>query len=120
MDATALIDRYCAVWNEPDAVQRHALLAAVWGDGASYTDPSVFAGAGAALLAHIAAVRVQRPGAQVQRTSAVDVHHGVARFAWHVALPDGSTLPEGLDIALLSTDGTRIDRIVGFFGPLRR
>jgi hypothetical protein len=80
----------------------------------------VQAGDVTALLAHIAAVRARRPGAQVQRTSAVDVHHGVARFAWHVALPDGSTLPEGLDIALLSADGTRIERIFGFFGPLRR
>jgi hypothetical protein len=119
MDPTALIDRYCAVWNEPDAARRHALLAEVWGDGASYTDPT-FAGDGAALLAHIAALRARRPGTRVLRTSAVDVHHDVARFAWHLVLPDGSTLPEGIDIVLLSADGTRIERIIGFFGPLPR
>jgi hypothetical protein len=50
----------------------------------------------------------------------VDVHHGIARFAWHVVQADGTCLPEGLDIAELSPDGTRIRRIVGFFGPLRR
>jgi hypothetical protein len=55
----------------------------------------------------------------VLRTSAVDVHHGVARFAWHVIQADGTSLPDGLDIAELSADGKRIRRIVGFFGPLR-
>lgn len=52
------------------------------------------------------------------RASAVDVHHGLARFAWHVVQADGTALPEGLDIAELSSDGRQIGRIVGFFGPL--
>ena len=50
---------------------------------------------------------------------AVDLHHGVARFAWQMVLADGRRLPEGLDIAHLSTDGTRIASIVGFFGALK-
>ena len=45
---------------------------------------------------------------------------GVARFAWHVVRTDGTALPEGIDIAFVSTDGSRIDRIVGFFGPIAR
>ena len=55
----------------------------------------------------------------VERTSRVDLHHGVARFAWQMVLADGRRLPEGLDIAHLSTDGTRIASIVGFFGALK-
>jgi hypothetical protein len=51
------------------------------------------------------------------RTSAVDCHHGVARFAWHVAQADGTVLLEGIDIAFLSPDGSRIERIIGFFEP---
>ena len=43
----------------------------------------------------------RRPGARVLRTSGVDAHHHLARFAWHVVLADG-----------------RIRRIIGFFGPL--
>ncbi len=46
------------------------------------------------------------------RTSAVDVHHGIARFAWRLTLPDGSSLPEGLDIAFLDPDQRRISRII--------
>jgi hypothetical protein len=115
-----LIDRYCAVWNEPEPAVRAALLAAVWAEGATYTDPSVQAASAGELLAHIEKVRARRPGAQVLRTSAVDLHHGVARFAWHVVQADGSALPEGLDVAELTPEGHRIRRIVGFFGPLKR
>ncbi len=118
MDVTALIDRYCDVWNEPDPGRRAALLEAVWAPGASYTDPSVHAAGGDELLAHIAKVRGRRPGAKVLRTSAVDAHHGLARFAWHVVQADGVALPDGLDIAFISGDGARIERIIGFFGPL--
>ena len=117
---TELIDRYCEVWTESRANRRAELLASVWGATATYTDPSVHAANAEDLLAHIATVHARRPGSKVLRTSRVDVHHGVARFAWHVVQADGSTLPEGLDIAFLSPDGARIDRIIGFFAPLTR
>lgn len=116
---TALIDRYCEAWSDPDAGRRAALLAAVWAPDATYTDPRVHATGAAELLAHIEKILAQRPGAKVVRTSAVDAHHGIARFSWHVVLADGSALPDGIDIAELSPDGRRIRRIVGFFGPLR-
>jgi hypothetical protein len=114
-----LIDRYCEAWQEMDAARRRDLLAAVWADGATYTDPSVHARGVEELLAHIARVVARRPGAKVVRTSAVDAHHGVARFAWQLVQADGTRLPEGLDIAWFSSDGRRIERILGFFGPLR-
>ena len=119
MDASILIDRHCEVWSDPDAAHRAELLASVWAPHGTYTDPSVHAGDAAALLSHIAKVQARRPGARVLRTSQVDVHHGIARFAWHVVQDDGTTLPEGIDIAFLAADGTTIERIIGFFGPLR-
>ena len=120
MDASELIDRYCQVWSEPNAANREEMLASVWAANATYTDPSVHAESGAALLSHIAKIQARRPGAKVLRTSRVDVHHGIARFAWHVVQADGTALPEGLDLAFLTPDGTRIERIIGFFGPLLR
>lgn len=118
MNVTELVDRYCRVWNEADPSVREDLLTSVWANNATYTDPSVHAAKAQELLAHIAAVRARRPGATVQRTSAIDIHHGVARFAWRIAQADGTVLPEGIDIAFLSPDGSRIERIVGFFGPI--
>ena len=114
-----VIDRYCEVWNEPSAGQRAELLAQVWAPDATYTDPSVHTTTPDELLTHIENVRARRPGSRVLRTSAIDFHHGVARFSWHVVQRDGAALPEGLDIAEFSSDGKRIQRIVGFFGPLR-
>lgn len=118
MDVSALIDAYCDVWSEPDAARRASMLESVWEPGAAYTDPRVHAVGADELLAHIAGVQAKRPGARVLRTSAVDLHHHLARFAWHVVLQDGTALPEGLDVAFLTADPTRIERVVGFFGAL--
>ncbi len=120
MDTSHLIDSYCQIWSEPDAERRTELLASVWAAGATYTDPSVHAASAEELLVHIGRVQARRPGAKVLRTSGVDQHHGIARFAWHVVQADGIALPQGLDIVYLTPDGTRIERIVGFFGPLPR
>ena len=118
-DIEALVDRYCLAWSDPDPARRRTRLAQVLAAGATYTDPRVHADSLDALAAHIDRVLAQRPGASVLRTSAVDLHHGMARFAWHVVQADGTTLPEGLDVVWLTDDGTRLARIVGFFGPLR-
>lgn len=120
MDIAILIDRYCEAWSAPDPARRGELLASVWASNATYTDPTVHAANADELLAHIARVQARRPGARVVRTSVVEVHHGAARFAWQVVQADGTALPEGLDIAFLSPDGARIERILGFFGPLPR
>lgn len=112
-----LIDTYCRVWSDPNPESRERLLRSVWADGATYTDPRVNALGASHLLIHIATVQAQRPGAKVERTSRIDEHHHMGRFHWHVKLPDGSTLPQGIDFFELAGDG-RIARIVGFFGPL--
>ena len=112
-----LIDTYCAAWSEPDPARRRKLLGTVWAEGATYTDPTVHVAGLENLLAHIDSVLAQRPGATIQRSSAIDAHHDVARFAWRLVLADGAALPEGLDLVDFAEDG-RIRRIVGFFGPL--
>ena len=119
-DLEGLIDRYCLAWSDPDPVRRAALVEEVWAPDATYTDPTVHARGAAELVAHIGRVVARRPGARVVRTSNVDLHHGIVRFAWHLVQADGTALPDGLDVAELTPDGTRISRIVGFFGPLRQ
>ena len=114
-----IIDTYCAAWNELDPSRRRSILSSVWAPGATYTDPSVHAVGAEELLAHIAGAIARRPGAKVVRTSAVDAHHRLVRFAWRIVQADGSMLPEGIDFAEISTAG-QIQRIMGFFGPLTR
>ncbi|TIS95404.1 hypothetical protein [Mesorhizobium sp.] len=120
MPLTLLIDSYCAAWSDENAEKRRALLLPIWSDGATYTDPTVHAAGVEELLAHIASVLAKHPDARILRTSDVDVHHGIARFAWKFVMPDGSSFPEGLDIAFLDPSQKRITRIIGFFGPLVR
>jgi hypothetical protein len=119
MDATNLIDLYCSVWSEPDAERRAQLLAAVWATGATYTDPSANVRGAPELLVHIAKVQAKRPGSRVIRKSKVDHHHNIARFSWQAIEANGNALPEGLDLAFITDDGQKIERIVGFFGPLK-
>ena len=120
MSLTLIIDAYCAAWSKEDAAQRRALLLQIWSDDATYTDPTIHAAGAEELLAHIARIQTKHPGARILRTSDVDVHHGIARFAWRFVMPDGSSFPEGLDIAFLNSSQKRITRIIGFFGPLVR
>lgn len=120
MSISFLIDQYCQVWTEPSAARRTELLSAIWAKDATYTDPTVHTQGAAQLLAHIVKVQSRRPGAKVMRTSQIDFHHNYARFAWHVVNADGTTLPEGLDLAFFTADGAKIQQIIGFFGPLKR
>jgi len=118
MSLMHLIDTYCASWSTENSEQRRALLLPILSDGATYTDPTVHAIGAEELLIHIAEIQGKHPGASIVRTSKVDVHHGIARFAWKFVMPDGSSLPEGLDIAFLDAEQVRITRIIGFFGSL--
>jgi hypothetical protein len=115
MDLPALIDTYCAAWNDPEPAARARLLARAMTPDAAYTDPTVHAASRAELLAHIERVREKRPGARVLRQGAVDEHHHVARFHWQVSGADGALLREGIDIVTLSADRAQLTAVIGFF-----
>lgn len=119
MELTSLIDAYCQVWSDPDEAERAERLQRVWSPSATYTDPMVHVEGPTDLLAHIAKVAAHWPGSRILRTSDVDQHHGVARFAWRIVDAGGNALLEGIDIAFISADGTKIERIVGFFGTVK-
>lgn len=117
--STAVVDLYCSAWNETDIAARTALLARAVTADVTYIDPTVSLRGTDALAAHIGAVFTRYPGSTIVRTSAVDAHHGLARFLWRKVLADGSALPEGIDIVEFAADG-RLSRIIGFFGPAKR
>jgi len=113
-----IIDLYAAAWGEADADRRLDMLRQTLAPDATYTDPTVHAAGLEALNRHITGVLAKRPGARVVRTSAVDAHHDMARFTWHVELADGTTRPPGIDFVDVDPASCRMTRIIGFFGPL--
>lgn len=117
-DVEALVDRYCDGWSASDPEERGRILRSVLDADVMYCDPRCQPLALAALLRHVDQVHASRPGTRILRISHVDMHHGIARFAWHMRLTDGRTLPESLDVIELVGDRSRILRITGFFGPL--
>jgi len=108
---------YAAAWDEPDRERRKALLEASISADAVYVDPTVETRGVAALFEHIDTVRQRFPGTHLELTSAVDAHHGLARFGWRRVLADGTARPDSIDIVEVAADG-RLKRIIGFFGPL--
>ncbi|MFI9504615.1 hypothetical protein [Nocardia sp. NPDC052566] len=61
--------------------------------------------------------RSTTPALQRLSAIAIDTHHNLARFAWRAAPTDGTPPTDGLDLVEFTPDG-RIQRIIGFFGPL--
>ena len=114
---TTVIDRYFEMWNTEDETARAAVVAEAWASDGRYRDPLLEADGHDELVAMVATVHAHYPGQRFRRTSGVDVHHDVARFAWELAAPDGAVTVAGIDVAELGDDG-KLRRITGFFGEL--
>jgi SnoaL-like domain len=112
-----LITLYTSAWSEPDRVLRQQLLARVWAEDGTYTDPTAHVTGRKELVDHIGGFFKQFPGAHFVVTSGIDAHHQGLRFTWRMVLADGTVHVEGIDFGELSPDG-KLHRIVGFFGPL--
>lgn len=118
MDETAIVDRYCAAWNEPDADKRFAMLLEITTPDVRYVDPTVDLSGRNALNAHIDVVSARYPGSVILRTTEVDHHNRYARFGWKKVLSDGSSLADSIDVAEFGDD-RKLRLVVGFFGPLK-
>jgi hypothetical protein len=112
-----LIDVYCSAWCEPDSARRAAIIHEIWDEEGTYTDPTAHVVGRDQLNDHIGGVLAHYVGGRVVRTSVIDAHHNVVRFTWKMVLPDGKSLPEGVDFGEVTSEG-KVRRIVGFFGPL--
>ena len=114
----ALVDAYCASWRVADAAARGPAMAAAMTADMHYCDPTIDVRGLDELSGHVGRLLQRFPNAEVVRTSNVDAHHGMARFAWRMVLDASQPPVSGIDVVTLSEDGTRIRAIVGFFGPL--
>ncbi|MDO3703211.1 nuclear transport factor 2 family protein [Micromonospora sp. C28SCA-DRY-2] len=112
-DITDLVQRYLAAWNETDAAARQAVLREVFADDAVYTDPLVSVRGRDGLDATIAAVQGQFGGLVFSLGGAVDTHHDIARFTWHLGPEGAEPVVVGFDVAVIGADG-RISQVLGF------
>ena len=96
-----LAERYLAAWNETDPAARRRAVDALYAGDARYVDPLVDVHGPAAVDATIAAVQAQFPGCVLRLAGAVDGHHDVVRFTWHL-VPAGA--PEGADPVVIGSD----------------
>jgi hypothetical protein len=112
-----VIEAYGAAWGAADESSCRSVLEKAWADGGEYCDPMSRVKGRDAMVAHIAGFADRFPGHSIVLTSGVDAHDDFARFGWEMLGPDGGQVAEGVDFATFGSDG-RIERIVGFFGPL--
>ena len=109
-----VVDRYIAVWNEPDADARRRAVAGLWTEDGTYTDPLVAAEGRREIEGVISGAREQFPGHVFKLMGEVDAHHDVARFRWGL-VPDGGgeSVVVGFDVAVVTDDG-RVRNVYGF------
>jgi SnoaL-like domain len=112
-DVNRVIQRYIDTWNETDAIRRRALVAEVFSEDASYTDPLAAVRGHDGIDQLVGAAQAQFPGLAFTLGGPIDAHHDQARFAWHLGAPGGAEpLVIGFDVAVLN-DG-RLREVYGF------
>lgn len=108
-NATDLVNRYVAMWNEPDAEHRRRAIASLWADDAAHFTPSLEARGFQALEARVAGAYEKwvKDGGFVFRSSGnAEGHHGVVRFNWEmVPSTGGPAAAAGFDFLVLDDRG---------------
>jgi hypothetical protein len=111
------IDAHLEAYAMADTDRRNALVAANWNVAGELLDPPLEGHGRAEISALADVVLTHYAEHRFVRTTAVDSHHGFARYGWDLVAPDGTVAVNGIDIAQFDSAG-KLLRIVGFFGPL--
>jgi hypothetical protein len=112
-----LIDTHLTAYADPDATRRATVVQRIWAAGGQLIDPPLAASGHAGILRQAEQLLAQFPGHRFVRSSGIDSHHGMARYAWQLIDPAGAAVLEGVDIAQIDAQG-RLAQVTGFFGPL--
>ncbi len=100
-----------------DADRRGNLIEAAWSCDGELFDPPLEGRGHAEISALADVVLTHYAGHRFVRTTAVDSHHGFARYGWNLTGPDGTVAVSGIDVVQFD-DAGKLLRVVGFFGPL--
>jgi SnoaL-like domain len=111
-DATQLVERYLATFNETDTDRRRALIETLYTTQGTYTDPNVDLSGPAQIDGFVAQTQEMFPGYTFTLGGTVDAHHNQARFQWHSGPAEEPDRYVGFDV-IVSDDG-RIRSVYGF------
>jgi len=109
MDANEFVERYIAVWNEPDERVRRARVAELWAqDGAHFTNTSETRGH-EAIAERISRAFDRFVGSgqfRFRALNGVDAHHDTLKFYWAMVPQDGGMASAvGSDFIVLDGEG---------------
>jgi uncharacterized protein YndB with AHSA1/START domain len=114
-DVAGVVDRYFALWAEPDPSIRREGLAAVTAHAVILHDAFSCTSGLDDLSAHLSAAQAHMPGVKMKRVGDVRQCQGTALVDWAAEGPDGVSRGSGTNVFDLAPDG-RIARVVGFWG----
>jgi hypothetical protein len=115
-NASEIVDRYLAAWNEGDGKRRRDLIGETFAEKATYRDPAQAGDGRDGIDKMIASAQARFAGMQFGRIGDVDGHNGCVRFRWSLAPAGGEPIVEGTDFATI-VDG-RFDKVTGVFDKL--
>jgi hypothetical protein len=108
-DLQSFVQDYIAVWNEPDAERRRALIRTLWQEDADHLARTIEAHGHAGIEQRVATAYekwVKEKGNVFRLRDGVDGHHGTVKLRWEM-LPasGGEVISIGLDVLVLGGDG---------------
>lgn len=112
--AEAAVDRYFALWSEPDQARRLAALETLASADLLFRDRFGVTATIEDLAAHIGAAQHHMPGLKVERDGQLQQCQGTGVADWVARTPDGSTAARGRNVFDFSPDG-RLSRVVGLW-----
>lgn len=112
--AESAVDRFLAVWNEPDAAHRRTELGLLAAPELVFHDRFSATAGVDDLVAHIGAAQVHLPGIRLEREGPVQLCQGTAVAQWLMRGPDGTPQGRGTNVFDFDADG-RIARVVGLW-----
>lgn len=105
---TALVNRYVAIWNEPDAALRRKSIVELWTEDGVHLSQSIESSGYEALEARAAGAYekwVREEGFVFRLLNTIDSHHNVVKFNWEMSpAGGGKAATVGLDFLILSDD----------------
>jgi uncharacterized protein YndB with AHSA1/START domain len=114
-DAASRVDRFLALWGEPDAARRAAELAELAVDALVFHDAWSATTGRDELVQHIGAAQFHMPGVVLTRDGDVHACQGVAVVRWVIRGADGAERGRGANVFEFAPDG-RIRKVTGLWG----